>query len=488
MINNLLRNIQVIHIIGNTQINIQSLCLNSKEVQANAMFFAIKGTAFDGHKFIETAIKNGAAAIVCETLPEQINKNVTYIQVHNTQSVVGLVANNFYHQPSKKLQVIGITGTNGKTTTATLLYKLFTELGHKTALISTIEIKINQQTLETTHTTPDAISLQKLLSQMLNNQCEYVFMEVSSHAVSQHRINGIHFTAGVFSNLTHDHLDYHGNFENYLKAKKMFFDQLPPTAVAISNIDDKNGAVMLQNTKAKKITYALKTMANFKARIIENNFNGLLLNIDEQETYFRLAGEFNAYNLLATYTTAKCLGKQTTEILTVLSNLTSAEGRFDCIYSQHPNPKDTITAIVDYAHTPDALEKILTTINNTKKSLQQVITVVGCGGDRDAAKRPKMAKIACLLSNKVILTSDNPRTENAYTILEQMQKGIPANYENTTITIENRKEAIKIACQLAQNGDIILIAGKGHEKYQEINDIKYPFDDKEIVKKYIKNE
>lgn len=462
--------------VGNSNIEVVNLTFDSRLVTVGTLFFAIKGTLSDGHLFIDQTINSGAKVIVCETMPVSLSPLVTYVQVENTAHALGVIASNFYGNPSAKLKLIGITGTNGKTTIATLLFQLFRGLNYNVGLISTVQNQINEQIIPATHTTPNPIALNALLQDMVNTGCEYCFMEVSSHAVVQQRIAGLNFAGGVFSNITHDHLDFHQTFENYLKAKKAFFDGLPKTAFALTNADDKNGAVMLQNTKANKKAYALKQMADFKAKIIENRFSGLYLTIDEVDVYFKMVGSFNAYNLLACYSVAILLQQDKLKILTILSSLTGAEGRFDYTVS-----KQGIIGIVDYAHTPDAVENVLGTIANIRKGNEQVITVIGCGGDRDKTKRPIMAQVACDWSDKVILTSDNPRTENPQTIIAEMEKGVSPTNQRKTLSILDRKEAIKTACHIAKPGDIILIAGKGHEKYQEINGVKHHFDDKEIL-------
>ena len=463
-------------LVGVTNKEVAALEFDSRKVLANTVFFAIKGTLADGHQFIDQTIAAGASVIVCEDMPEVQSPEITYIQVENANVALGIMAANFYGNPSSKLKLVGITGTNGKTTIATLLFKLFTELGYAVGLISTVENQIKEIIVPSTHTTPNPVALNALLKQMVDAGCVYCFMEVSSHAVVQHRIEGLHFAGGVFSNITHDHLDFHKTFDNYIKAKKAFFDGLPKQAFALTNADDKNGMVMLQNTKATKKSYALKQMADFKAKIIENSFSGLNLEIDQLEVYFKLVGSFNAYNLLAVYGTAILLGEDKMEVLTVLSELSGAEGRFDYVANDQK-----IIGIVDYAHTPDAVQNVLSTIANIRKGTEQVITVIGCGGDRDTAKRPVMAQVACDWSDKVILTSDNPRTEDPNAILRDMEAGVSPSNKRKTLTIIDRKEAIKTACHLAKPGDIILVAGKGHEKYQEISGVRYHFDDKEIL-------
>jgi len=472
----IIENLTVENIIGTTDVVVSELCFDSREVKSGSCFFAVSGTTVDGHSFIDNVVEKGAVAVICEVLPKKISKNVTYIQVKSSSYALGICASNFYGNPSEKLKLVGITGTNGKTTTVTLLHQLFMNLGYKVGLLSTIENKIDDQILSATHTTPDAIQLNKILSNMVDEGCTHAFMEVSSHAIHQHRIAGLRFTGAIFSNITHDHLDYHKTFDAYLKAKKTFFDELPKTAFALTNSDDRNGEVMLQNTVAKKYTYALKSMADFRCKIVENSFTGLHLLINQSDVYCRLVGSFNAYNFLAIYATAILLGEDSQNILAVMSNLQTAEGRFDVVKS-----KNEIIGIVDYAHTPDALENALLTINNVRNGNETLITVVGCGGDRDKSKRPTMAKIACKLSDKVIFTSDNPRTENPQIILDEMNEGVESQGKSKVLTILNREEAIKTACMLARSGDIILIAGKGHEKYQEINGIRTHFDDKEIL-------
>ena len=475
----ILTNIKTIQIIGNQNVMITTIEFDSRKVEDNSVFVAVKGTQVDGHKFIEKAIQLGAKVVVCQDLPSVFSESVTYIQVDNSAKVLGQMAGNFYGNPSRELKLVGITGTNGKTTCATILFKLFMEMGYKTGLLSTVENKIGDQIIPATHTTPNPVELNALLRKMVESGCDYAFMEVSSHAIEQGRIAGLDFDGGVFTNITHDHLDYHKTFKNYINAKKKFFDDLNKKAFALTNIDDRRGDIMLQNTKAKKHSYAVKKMADFKAKIIENSLIGLLLDLNGREFHSRLIGEFNAYNLLAVYGTATLLGHDELEILTVLSGLQSAEGRFDYIVSETNN----VVAIVDYAHTPDALEKVLTTIDGVRNGDGKVITVVGCGGDRDRTKRPVMAKVACDYSNQVILTSDNPRTENPYDILAEMEKGIPPYATQKVLTIENRRQAIKTACTLAKQNDIILVAGKGHEKYQDINGVKHHFDDKEELTK-----
>ncbi len=463
--------------IGFTDITISDICFDSRKVSPQCLFIAIKGSSVDGHQYIVQSIEKGATAIVCEHFPEEISSHVTYIKVKDSSLALGFIASNFYDTPSHKLRLVGVTGTNGKTTIATTLHNLFTQFGKSCGLLSTIKNKIGENDMSATHTTPDAIQINQLLDKMVQEKCTYCFMEVSSHAAQQNRIAGLEFAGGIFTNITHDHLDYHKTFDEYIKAKKSFFDKLSSSAFALVNIDDKNGQVMIQNTKAVKNTYALKTVADFKANIIENTFGGLHLDINGCDVWFKLIGEFNAYNLLAVYASAVLLGEDKSDVLAGLSNLEPVEGRFDFIRST-----DNITAIVDYAHTPDALKNVLDTILSIRTGNEKLISVVGCGGDRDRTKRPVMANIACMNSNQVILTSDNPRSEDPEEIINEMKKGIDAIGKKKTLSIVNREEAIKTACALAEPGDIILIAGKGHEKYQEIKGVKYPFDDKKIVK------
>lgn len=477
VLKNILYGVALRQVVGSTDVEINQLQLDSRKVGPGDCFIAVKGTAVDGHKFIEQCILQGAAAIICEDLPALLNEKVSYVKVENCAVAAGIVASNFYGYPSTKLKVVGVTGTNGKTSTVTLLFRLFRKLGNNVGLLSTVQNQINEEIIPATHTTPDPISLNKLLKQMVDAGCEYCFMEVSSHAIDQHRIQGLKFTGAVFTNITHDHLDYHKTFENYLRAKKKFFDDLPSSAFALVNADDRNGSVMLQNTKAAKHTYALKSPAEFKSKIIENTISGLALDMDGREMHTRLIGEFNAYNLTAVYATARLLDVEKEECLRVLSSLAPPEGRFDQLTSPH----EKITGIVDYAHTPDALKNVLQTINAIRSGNENLFTVVGCGGDRDATKRPVMAEIACRLSNKVVLTSDNPRSEDPAEILKQMNAGVEPSFRKKVLSIENRKEAIKTACMMAGKGDIILLAGKGHEKYQEIKGIKYPFDDKKVL-------
>lgn len=473
----ILSSVKIIHISGSKELVVNALCIDSRKVNKNDMFIAIKGTASDGHDFIQTAIQNGAVCIVCEKLPSTLIESVAYIQVDNSAEAAGLIASSFYNHPSRNLKLLGITGTNGKTTCATLLFQLFSSLGYKCGLLSTVQNQIADQILPSTHTTPDAISLQQLLAQMRDEQCTHVFMEVSSHAIDQHRIAGAVFAGGCFTNITHDHLDYHQTFDEYIRVKKLFFDNLSAEGFALSNADDKRGMVMLQNTKARKHTYSLKTMADFKGKILENSLTGLVMSINHEEVFFRMIGEFNAYNLLCVYGAAILLGEDKQVVLQYLSVLKGAEGRFETLNSTNEN----ILGIVDYAHTPDALLNVLATINKLRKGNETLFTVVGCGGDRDKTKRPVMGLVACEHSDKVIFTSDNPRSEDAAAIMKEMEAGVAVHQRKKYVSILDRKEAIKTACSIAESGDIILVAGKGHEKYQEINGVKYPFDDKIIM-------
>lgn len=477
----LLENVSVLAVQGSTTIEILSVTTDSRQVTKGTLFIAVKGTKVDGNEFIEKAITAGAVAIVSMQAPLQ-SATVVWIQVENATAAIGSLAAGFYQHPSDSLKVTGVTGTNGKTTIATLLYKLFTRRGYTCGLISTVENRVGDKVLPSTHTTPDPISLQQLLLQMKEAGCTHVFMEVSSHAIHQHRIAGISFAGGVFSNITHDHLDYHQTFDAYIQVKKSFFDHLSSNAFAISNADDKRGKVMLQNTAARKKYYALKTMADFKAKILENTLEGLQLDIDDQPVHFRLIGSFNAYNLLAVYGAAIELGMDKLEALTTLSELTGAPGRFECLVS----PIEKLMAIVDYAHTPDALLNVLTTIKQFRQPTQQITTVTGCGGDRDRTKRPLMAAAVCTHSERAIFTSDNPRSEDPAAIIKDMEAGVAAADRKKYISILDRSEAIKTAIALAEPGDIVLVAGKGHETYQEVRGVKEYFDDREVVKEWFK--
>ena len=473
----ILKEVKVLDTKGPLDVSVTAITFDSRQVSEGVVFVAVRGVQADGHAFIGKAEEAKATAIVCEVLPEKLQPGITYVVVQDSAEALGQMASAFHGHPSKKLKLIGVTGTNGKTTSVTLLHKLFRELGYHVGLISTVQNQINEDIIPSTHTTPDALRLNELLAQMVKAGCTYCFMEVSSHAMVQKRVAGITFAGGVFTNITHDHLDYHGTFDEYIKAKKSFFDILAKGGFALVNADDKRGPVMVQNTKASVHYYALRKAVEFKARIIDNTIQGLHLEVDGHEIWCKLIGAFNAYNLLGAYAVAVLLGEDPVETLTVLSSLTSAAGRFDYVVS------DThITGIVDYAHTPDALENVLNTIQQIRNPNQKVITLVGCGGNRDAAKRPVMADIACRLSDKVILTSDNPRFEEPQAILEDMQKGVKPLDFKKTLSVLDRKEAIKTACMLAEPNDIILVAGKGHETYQEIKGVKYDFDDKQVLR------
>lgn len=474
-ISELIKNIKA-ELNGSDQISVMHLTYDSRQVGEGSLFFAIKGTQNDGHQFIEEVCSKGVAAIVCEILPAVLEPTITYIKVPNSAEAMAYIASAFYDHPSQKLKLVAITGTNGKTTVATLLHNLFRSLGHHVGLLSTVQNQIDEEVIPATHTTPDSIKVNELLEQMADRGCEFCFMEASSHAIDQHRITGLHFAGTVFNNITHDHLDYHKTFDNYIKAKKQLFDAQNSDSFALTNKDDKNGMVMLQNTKATRYTYSLNSPADFKAKIIESDFNGMLLNIDGNEAWFRLVGHFNAYNLLAVYGTAFLLGKNKEEIITSLSRIGSVKGRFDYVRSD-----SGIIGIIDYAHTPDALKNVLQTINEIRTGNEELITVVGCGGNRDAAKRPVMGDIATELSTKVIFTSDNPRFEDPETILDAMQQGVKPLHFKKSLRISDRSEAIKAAVGMASKGDIILIAGKGHEDYQDIKGTKTHFDDKEVV-------
>ncbi|MEZ4874077.1 MAG: UDP-N-acetylmuramoyl-L-alanyl-D-glutamate--2,6-diaminopimelate ligase [Flavobacteriaceae bacterium] len=463
-------------IVGSTSVAINNIEFDSRKVGLNDVFVAIKGTLSNGHDFIKTACEKGAIAIVCETLPEMIINGITYVQVEDSQQALALMAANFYENPSENLKLVGVTGTNGKTTIATLLYELFKKAGYATGLLSTVKIMVGDKKHPATHTTPDSLTINKYLKGMVDAGVAFCFMEVSSHGIHQKRTEGLHFAGGIFTNLSHDHLDYHKDFKEYRDVKKSFFDHLPKSAFALTNLDDKNGPVMVQNTKAKKYTYALKTVADYKAQILENQFSGLLLKINGHELWAKLIGNFNAYNLLAIYGASELLGLNSMEILQLLSTLESVDGRF-----QYAVSAQKITTIVDYAHTPDALKNVLETINAIRTGNETLITVVGCGGNRDAEKRPVMGNIATALSTKVIFTSDNPRNEDPQVIIEAMEKGVSPEHYKKTLSIVDRKQAIKTACQMAQEGDIVLIAGKGHETYQEIKGERFDFDDFKIV-------
>jgi UDP-N-acetylmuramoyl-L-alanyl-D-glutamate--2,6-diaminopimelate ligase len=471
--------IEAVH--GSTDLPIEKIEFDSRKVSNNDVFVAIKGSLSDGHQFIDKAISLGASVVVCEDLPATLLENITYVKVQNSNQALSFLAANYYNNPSKKLKLIGITGTNGKTTIASLLYQMFKKAGYKVGLLSTVKIMVDEVEYKATHTTPDSLTINQYLDEMVEVGCEFCFMEVSSHGIHQKRTESLHFEGGVFTNLSHDHLDYHDTFAEYRDVKKSFFDSLPKSAFAITNVDDKNGVVMLQNTVARKRTYALKTYADFKAQVLENQLSGLVLKINNDEVWTKLIGSFNAYNLLAIYGVALELGIESNEALRLLSELESVSGRFQFIISE-----SKITAIVDYAHTPDALENVLKTIEDIRTKNEQLITIVGCGGDRDKTKRPIMANIAASLSDKAIFTADNPRTENPQTIIEEMEAGVEGQNFKKTISILDRKQAIKTACQMANPGDIILIAGKGHETYQEINGVRHDFDDMQIVQELLK--
>jgi UDP-N-acetylmuramoyl-L-alanyl-D-glutamate--2,6-diaminopimelate ligase len=482
LLKDILYKVPIVDVVGSTSLPVVDVTFDSRKVKKGTLFVALKGVQTDGHLFIDKAINLGAKAVVCEEMPSQIEEKVTYVKVADTSLTLAFIAANYFDNPSKKLNLIGITGTNGKTTLASLSYRLFQKAGYPSGLISTVKIKVADQSFKTTHTTPDALTINYYLSEMVNAGVSHCFMEVSSHGIHQKRTASLHFRGGVFTNLTHDHLDYHKTFAEYRDVKKSFFDALPKTAFALVNIDDKNGKIMLQNTLAQKVTYALKTLADYKARILENRLEGLLLQIDGQELYTRLIGSFNAYNLLAIYGVAIELGMEKLEVLRIISELESVDGRFQFFIST-----TGVTVIIDYAHTPDALKNVLQTINDIRTHNETLITIIGAGGDRDKTKRPKMAHIASQMSNQVIFTSDNPRSEDPQKILEDMEAGVsPENYKKT-LTILDRKQAIKTASKLIKKGDIVLIAGKGHENYQLIKGVKYDFDDFIIARELFNN-
>jgi UDP-N-acetylmuramoyl-L-alanyl-D-glutamate--2,6-diaminopimelate ligase len=476
ILTDILQNVILLKVVGDTEINIENIQFDSRKVEAGSVFVATRGTASDGHQFITIAIEKGAVAIVCEELPTELNPTVSYIKVEDSADTLGKMASAWYGFPSSKMTLIGVTGTNGKTTIATLLYQLFRQLQHKSGLLSTVCNYINDKAIEATHTTPDALTLNELLAQMVDAGCEYSFMEVSSHAVDQRRIAGLEFAGGIFTNITREHIDYHLTFENYLKAKKQFFDELPAEAFALTNVDDKNGLVMLQNSKAKKYTYSLRSMADFKTRILEHGFEGMLLDMNDKEVNVSFIGKFNASNLSAVFGAAVLLGQDKMEVLRILSSLKSVSGRFETLHAP-----TGYTAIVDYAHTPDALNNVISTINQILQGNGRLITVVGCGGNRDKGKRPMMAREAVNGSWKTILTSDNPRFEEPQDILNDMLAGLDVVEKAKSLTIVDRREAIKTACALAQRGDVVLVAGKGHEDYQIVQGVKHHFDDKEVV-------
>ena len=473
----LLYKVNILKLIGSTNIEISDVQFDSRKIQKKGLFIAIKGTISDGHQYIQNTIKEGVIAIIVEQLPSQLNDNITYVQVANSYNALGVIAANFYNNPSERIKLVGVTGTNGKTTIVSLLHQLFTLLNNKVGMLSTIENKILDKVIPSTHTTPDPLQINYLLNEMIKKGCEYCFMEVSSHALAQGRVNSLHFSAGVFTNITQDHLDYHHTFSEYRDVKKSFFDSLNKDAFALVNKDDKNGSKMLEGTKAKKLSYALKSLANYRCKVLENQFEGMLLQINKVDVWVKLIGDFNAYNILAVYAVAKQFDLEDYEVLTALSMLNAAEGRFQFIRNE-----DAITGIVDYAHTDDALKNVLSTINTIRTNTESLITIVGCGGDRDKSKRPLMAQVACNLSTQVIITSDNPRSENPDDIIKDMIAGLSPVQKKKVLVITDRRQAIMTAGKLAHENDIILLAGKGHEKYQEINGEKFPFDDMEELK------
>jgi len=481
LLKDILYRTNLIDVTGSTNIAIDHIAFDSRKVSSFGLFVAVRGTQVDGHHYIEGAIAKGAIAVICEELPEKQDQKVTFIRVADSGIALGVVASNFFDNPSAKLKLVGITGTNGKTTTATMLYNLFRGLGRKTGLLSTVVNRIHNEEIEATHTTPDALTLNKLLVEMLEKGCTHCFMEVSSHAVAQGRVAGLDFSGGVFTNITHEHLDYHKTFNGYISAKKAFFDELPEDAFALVNKDDTHWESMIHGTRAAVRTFAIHSMADFKARVLENRFEGLHLNIDNHEVWTKLIGSFNAYNTLTVYSVATLLGEEAMDVLTTISTLNPVEGRFEYIKTDQD-----VTAIVDYAHSPDALENVLKTIRDIRSGSEQVISVVGCGGDRDKTKRPVMGRIACDLSDRVVFTSDNPRTEDPSLIIKDMEEGLENTHRKKVMSIADRREAIKVACQLARTGDIVLVAGKGHEKYQEIHGERFPFDDMEIVGETLK--
>lgn len=480
LLRDILYKVAIEQVKGLTDIPVAKIEFDSRKAGEGDAFVAIRGTLSDGHQYIDKAVSQGATTVVCEALPDNVAEGITYVVVRNTHAALAYMAANFYGNPSEALKLVGVTGTNGKTTIATLLYQLFKNAGYKTGLLSTVKIMVGDTEYPATHTTPDSLTINRYLRQMADEGCDYCFMEVSSHGIHQHRTSGLLFAGGIFTNLSHDHLDYHATFAEYRDVKKSFFDHLPKTAFAITNADDKNGPVMLQNTAAKKFTYSLKSIADYKAQILENQLSGLLLKINGQEVWVKLIGTFNAYNLLAIYGAAVNLGLEELEVLRLLSELESVSGRFQFIVSP-----TNVTAIVDYAHTPDALENVLKTIEDIRTRNEKLITVVGCGGDRDKTKRPEMARIASSMSDQAIFTSDNPRSEMPEDIIEDMEKGVEPQDYKKTVALVDRKQAIKLACQLARPNDIILIAGKGHETYQEIQGVKHHFDDMEVVKELL---
>jgi len=479
LLKDILYKVSVNAVFGDTNTEVTQIAFDSRTIKNGAVFVAQKGVSVDGHLYIDKAISLGATSIICEVLPEEMQRGITFIQVEDSNTTLAIIASNFYNNPSSKLKLIGVTGTNGKTTVASLLYKLLKKSGYKTGLLSTVQILVDTTVFKATHTTPNSVTINYYLHQMVLLGVDYCFMEVSSHGIHQKRTEGLEFAGGIFTNLSHDHLDYHVSFASYRDVKKSFFDSLPKTAFALTNLDDKNGNIMLQNTKARKRTYALKTLADYKVKIIEKSFSGTLISINGTEFWTKLIGNFNAYNLAAIIGVAYELGLEKIEILTIISQLESVSGRFEYLVSDNG-----VIAIVDYAHTPDALKNVLETINDIRTNNEKLITVIGCGGDRDKTKRPKMAHIASQLSNQAIFTSDNPRTENPETILEEMEIGVSAENLKKIITISDRRQAIKTACKFSETGDILLIAGKGHENYQEIRGERFHFDDLVEVKKY----
>jgi UDP-N-acetylmuramoyl-L-alanyl-D-glutamate--2,6-diaminopimelate ligase len=481
ILRNILYKVNLTAVVGSTSVSINEIQFDSRKVTDNDVFVAISGSISDGHDFIDKAIEQGAVAIICESIPNKLKDDITYVAVENSKKALAIMASNFFDVPSENLKLIGVTGTNGKTTIASLLYQLFKKAGYKVGLLSTVRVMVDNKEYEATHTTPDSLTINSFLNKMNAEGVEFCFMEVSSHGIHQNRTDGLHFTGGIFTNLSHDHLDYHNSFAEYRDVKKSFFDQLPKSAFSLVNVDDKNGLVMLQNTASKIYTYALKTYANYRGQILENQIRGLLLKINENEVWTKLIGNFNAYNVLAIFGVADLLGLETVEVLRLISDLDSVSGRFQYFVSE-----DGITAIVDYAHTPDALKNVLETINNIRTKNEELITVVGCGGDRDKTKRPIMANIAASLSTKVVFTSDNPRSEPAEDIISEMEAGVEAHHYKKTMSIVDRKQAIKTACQLAKQNDIILIAGKGHEAYQEIDGNRIAFNDFKIVGEFLK--
>jgi UDP-N-acetylmuramoyl-L-alanyl-D-glutamate--2,6-diaminopimelate ligase len=472
----LLYKVSIVKVVGTTDVDVVNVQFDSRKIEKEGLFVAISGEVTDGHKYINETIASGAKVIIVEKIPQDLDCSVTYVQVENSNEALGIIASNFYNNPSERIKLLGVTGTNGKTTIVSLLHQLFELLNVKSGMLSTIHNKINDKEIPATHTTPDTLQINNLLNTMIEEGCEYCFMEVSSHAISQARINGLNFTAGIFTNITQDHLDYHNTFTEYRDVKKSFFDLLSKSAFALVNKDDKNGMKMLEGTKANQLSYSLKSVSDYKCKVLENQFDGMLLSINKVDVWVKLIGDFNAYNILSVYATAKQFGFSDYKVLTALSMLTAAEGRFECVQS------GDITAIVDYAHTDDALKNVLSTINNIRTKTEELITVVGCGGDRDKTKRPKMAAVACNLSTQVIFTTDNPRSENPDAIIEDMIRGLDPIQKKKVLVITDRRQAIKTACKLAKAKDIVLIAGKGHEKYQEINGEKFPFDDLEELK------